>query len=148
VDNVIFIGSEAEGYYSGASECVGVFVDEEYYEKYKYILEEAFLDRNHGELDGKHSEVYGDLIVRDTRGIIGIIEFINEKDVDFAPEHFTDYADESEVGFESLIKHVEVMDGIISDKMSGYRTCEIVLSDREYKAVIEFISDIRKEGAE
>jgi|SRR5690625_4728258 len=148
MNNLVFVGSEAEGYYSGATECVGVFVDKEYYDQYKTVLEEVFLDRNHGELDGKHSEVYGDLIVADLCGIVDVIEFINEKGVDFAPDHFTEYIDGDEVGIDSiepLVKHIKAMDGEISGKMSGYRTCELVLSDKEYAAVIEFIADIREE---
>lgn len=58
--NLVNIGVYAEGYYSGSSYSENVLIKEESYEKIKAdIPEEIFC----GELDGKHSQVYGEVEV-------------------------------------------------------------------------------------
>lgn len=58
--NLVNISVYAEGYYSGSNYSENVLIKEESYEKIKAdIPEEIFC----GELDGKHSQVYGEVEV-------------------------------------------------------------------------------------
>src|SRR5690625_6338674 len=94
MENLVFIGSEATGYYGGAYDCFGVFVSKEMYEKYREELETAFRYRNHGELDGKHSEVEGNLIVEEVKDELKIVELVYGKQIDYEVYHFSEYAED------------------------------------------------------
>src|SRR5690625_3483021 len=92
--NYVFVGAEAEGYYSNAYVCEGVFLTRDYYEKHKVEIEDSFGDRSFYELDGKHSEVDGDLIVKNFGSVSEIVEFTANNDVSYETYHLTEYLEE------------------------------------------------------
>ena len=86
----VFIGSEAEGYYSGAYECVGVVVPLETYKKYENVLDGVFEGKYFHELDGKHSEVKGSVVTKFLDNLSDVVAFVSE-DVDLDVDVFSDY---------------------------------------------------------
>ncbi len=59
IGNVVFVEFYGEGWYSGASESQSAFVTKEFFEENKEIFEDY--TPYFSELDGKHSEIEGDV---------------------------------------------------------------------------------------
>lgn len=150
IGDLMFVGSEAEGYYGGAYECVGSFVSKAMYKKYEEAFKYAFDERNHGELDGKHSEVYGDLFVEEIDSEKDIPELVGVKEIEYGP-HFTtesiEYDEDiiSEEGFKELNGHLREVDELVENILTKYKVYMITLTEDQYEVVQDFVADLQKE---
>lgn len=133
----VFVGSEAEGYYSNSYVCEGVFLTKEYYEEHKSELESSFEGRTFCELDGKHSEVDGSLVVKKFDSISELFQFASDIDVSYEVDHLSDYDG-------SHYNHITQVYENIEELFEQYETYKFVLTPKEYEKVAEFIDKLTK----
>lgn len=146
--NLVFVGSEAEGYYGGAYDCFGVFVTEEYFDKYEDELRQTFSYRSHGELDGKYSDVEGDLVVVECNGISDVLALMSDKSPDYATYHYSeyiDYDDGAHEDIEDLLDHITETQTAVLANVRGYSLYEYMLTDEEASKVSDLIDEMRGE---
>src|SRR5690625_80492 len=148
---LIFVGSEAEGYYGGAYDCFGVFVSLHVFEKYEEVFKEVFSARSHGELDGKQSDVEGDYISVGFNSAEGVARLINEKDIDFDVWHFSEYLeycdDFDELGEEEINELIGYLDDVnkeVSAMVEEYNSYVFTLTEEEYAEVRTFVDELQK----
>lgn len=142
MEDLVFVGSEATGYYSGAHSIIGVFVGVDYYEKHKVLFSDAFEYLSHGEIDGKHSDVMGDLVTVGFNTVEGVTSFIGKKSVDYEIYNFTERVDEGIT--DGLFAHLEGVYKRVEENMDVVNTYEFVLTDDEFEVVSELIKELRK----
>ena len=135
--NYVFVGSEAEGYYSNSYACEGVFLTKNYYERNKEEIETAFEGRTFYELDGKHSEVDGDLLVRDFDNVSELLKFTSDSDVSYEVYHLSEYDDRHD---DHVIKTYEAIEELVSH----YKTYQYVLTPEQHEKVQEFVEELTK----
>ncbi|MDQ0174431.1 hypothetical protein [Bacillus chungangensis] len=140
--DLVFVGAEAHGYYSGAHACEGVFVRRDYYEKYKEELTNVFGFKTFCELDGKHSEVEGDLIVKNINSITDVAEVVFDLNADYDTYVFEDYIEEEDYQ-EELSKHISEVYENVKRVIEDYSPYKIALTAEEYKKVSEYIEKLR-----
>lgn len=142
--NLIFVGSEATGYYGGAYDCFGVFVTEEYFDKYEDELRQSFSYRCHGELDGKYSDVEGSLVVRFCGDKTAILVLANDILSDYGAHLYYEYVDEEEL-LDDLLRHIEIVYETVRSESQPYGTYKFQLTSEEVMAVTRFIDEMRAE---
>lgn len=145
VEDLVFIGSEATGYYGGAESCIGVFVSEKQYDKHKELFQYVFESYSHGELDGKHSDVIGNLLAVGFNSTEGVTDFIVRDSVDYDFYNFTEYAEEDEIS-DDLFKHLKETYERVKDVASSVDKYVFVLTEEEHGEVSDFIDGLRKGG--
>ena len=143
MNNLVFVGSEATGYYGGAYDCFGVFVTKEYFDKYEDELRQAFSYRSHGELDGKHSDVEGELVIVECENTSDILNLMRDKQPDYAAYLYSEYVDEEELDID-LLNHIETVCKKVSEEVHKFNPYKFMLTDFEAVAVSEFINDLRR----
>jgi hypothetical protein len=146
MNEYVFIGSMAEGYYSGASACEGVFVDGSVYLKYQEVFKDMFRDRYFVELDGKHSEVKGDKIVEFFMSLEDVINFIKTEDVDYSEylieEELNSVNGLAEEDENIILEHVKDINSIIKNIIRNYEEVRFYLSKEKAEKVREFVSSL------
>ena len=140
--DLIFVGAEAEGYWSGAYECEGVFVSREMYRDNRFEFEEAFLGRTFYELDGKHSEVEGEIVIKEITSIQEITQLLSVDDVDYDPYHLLDYLD-GEIS-KRIEGEVIALYETIENFIEGYAAVTYAVTDEEAEAIVNLLENLRK----
>lgn len=143
MEDLVFIGSEAVGYYGGAESCIGVFVSESQYEKHKELFHSVFESYGHGELDGKYSDVIGDLVTIGFNSSVGVTDFIGRNSVDYEIYNFTGYIEEEELSV-VLFEHLKEIYEKVKEVASKVGKYVFVLTDAEHDKVRDFIEELRK----
>lgn len=144
IKDLVFIGSEAEGYYSGAYECEGVFISREMFEKYSELLEDTFNGRYFHELDGKHSEVKGDQITIEVNNENDLFGIIFDKEANYATYVLEDHIEDAEDDCDDLIAHVKEIYALIQKAKEKYAQYTFALTEEEHAEVTAFISKLRE----
>lgn len=113
--NIIKLNLYGEGYYSGSSYDETMFLLEEDYKKLGIDLngEEVCL----GELDGKHSEVYGEITVRTIKDEEQeSLTFEKNNDGDTLYYHIQEYSDEIDDMLQRVESYIKGIDYLVDIK--------------------------------
>lgn len=149
MEKIIFIGSEAEGYRSGAYACRGVFIAGEVYAKYSNVLGKLFESNYFHDLDGKHSEVEGDQVFKTFDGYGEIAKFMDKVD-DYGyylidEELYEVEEDElEEEEKEAIVEHVKELTEQIEREIMGYEEVSFYLKKVQATEVRKFIERLSK----
>lgn len=147
----VFIGSEAEGYYSGAYECVGVVVPKEVYDEYEKVLSDIFEGKHFYELDGKHSEVRGTELTTFFETLAEVVSYVNNSDVDLDEDVFGDYlyeyvdgediTEEDQQAIEMSVKETHIK---IGEFKKGFENVSFYLTKENAEKVRAFVESLTK----
>lgn len=144
MEDLVFVGSKAVGYYSGVESYIGVFVSEKQYEKYKELFHKVFEDYRHGEIDGKHSDVLGDLLMVGFNSAEGVVSFVSEASVDYEIYNFTERHVDGYRCPDTLVEHLKNVYKRIIEVVAAMSSYTLVLTEDEHGAVSEFVEELRK----
>ena len=142
--NLIFVGAEAYGYYSEAYACEGVFLSKEMYEKHEELLKSTFSERYFHELDGKHSQVNGDLVVNKINSEFDVYALLTDDCVSCNPYLLEEYIEDDVEGIEDLLAHVNNVYELIQKESEGYSKYTFVLTTDEHAEVETLIKKLRE----
>lgn len=145
----VFIGSEAEGHYSGAYKCEGVVLPESVFKEYKAILEDTFRNMYFYELDGKHSEVKGDQVILHFADMKSVVKFAKGADVDFEAyligEELYGYIEDEELTEEQVNSIEEIAKQthqLIDEVKSSYKVYTFYLTEEQGEKVEKFVESL------
>lgn len=144
--DLIFVGSEATAYYSGQEACEGVFLPSHIYEKYHEEIEDIFTSYYFYELDGKHSEVRGDLVTMGFNSPEGITEFIHKNNVEYEEYYLLEQLDDDRFTaeeIENIAEQVSAAHKRVSEILAQLKTHTFTLTNEEYEAVTELLDEMR-----
>lgn len=152
----VFVGSIGEGYRSGATEVVGVYLSKSIYDRYEEVAEGAWENTWFSDLDGKHSECEGDLLVVEFDNIQKVIAFYRENDTYDGIDQFSDIVedmrnedleeDEEEYTNETseLYCDAKKNDNLIREMLENYTTISFTLPNEDAEKVIEFVKGMEE----
>lgn len=147
----VFIGSEATAYYSGNEACTGAVVSFAVYNKYEEILRKLYKGYSFIELDGKHSEVEGSVMVAFFDSLIDVIEYMNDGDADLEEymlgELLYEHQDDEEITeeeVEEICKDSENISKKIKEIESSYERVTLRLTKKEAESVRSFVDALSK----
>lgn len=147
-NKLIYVGSEGIGYHSGAEGFVGVLVDEELYTKHKENLSDYFDNYIFYELNGKHSEVEGSLVVKEFDSLSDAIIYTHNIDLAMGSEEIFDLAYEwvedcSEESVEKLCENIAKNEDIVEKSRVNYEHIELYLPKTHIRTIKDFIETLK-----
>lgn len=147
----VFIGSEATAHYSGNEACTGAVVSSEVYGKYESILSGLYNGYSFMELDGKHSEVEGSVIIAFFDSLTDVIKHMSDIGADLEDyilgELLYEYQDNEEVTEEEateICQNSEDISKEIKEIESSYERVTLHLSKKDAESVRSFVDALSK----
>lgn len=136
---LVFVGSRGEGYRSGTVEQIGVYLSKDMYDKHEELVKEVFENCWFSELDGKHSETVGDLVVQELDGYKAALMYYQENDTYDGLDQFV-----SEV-LEELYLDAEHNDKIIHELWHSLVRLAFHVSEENAPKVKAYVEQLESE---
>lgn len=141
---IVFIGSEAEGYYSGAYALEGGFVSEDVFNQFSEVFNILFENRSFHELDGKHSEVEGTQVIEHLDNMDQVARFsskVTNYDSYLIEDFILDH-DLEDDAVDLIMDNVESLNKRISDLINNYVEVSFYLTKENAEKVNTFVEEL------